>query len=168
MTPDVVAALAAGVRRAADAQGTVAPGSGPLAAAPDTAYRRWVRAGASRVTNAAARGMRAEDPAELRRRLPSPVTGRPEFSMHGRLAGRVEGHILLWRDRSDPDTANHAADIALVAAAPGEVPAPSPPYRTARFGAWLAVVHDLGPGPRTVAGLDALAAEAARMAGDAR
>jgi hypothetical protein len=96
---------------------------------------------------AAARGMRVEDPEELRRRLPSSLTGRPEFSMYGLLAGRVEGRILLWRDRSDPETANHAADIALVPAPPGEVPAPSPPYRTARFGDWLPWSTTSAPGP---------------------
>ena len=54
--------------------------------------------------------------------------------------------------------------LALVPAPAGDPGAPTPPYRLERAGGWLVVVHDLGTGARTLAGADAVRADAVRLA----
>jgi hypothetical protein len=113
--------------------------------------------------HARSRGLRIEDAEELRRRLLLPFPGRPERSQHGDLGG-VDGRIVWWRDRSDPDTGDRAMMLAPVPAPAGDPAAPTSPHRLERAGDWLVVVHDLGTGARTVAGADALRADAVRLA----
>ena len=77
----------------------------------------------------------------------------------------MDGRIVWWRDRSDPDTGDRAMMLALVPAPAGDTATPTPPHGLERAGGWLVVVHDLGTGARTLAGADALRADAVRLAG---
>ena len=94
---------------------------------------------------------------------PQPLAGHPERSAYGALAGKVEGRIVTWRDPTDPETFDRALDLALVAAVDGDRRAARDGFEAIRAGDWLVVVHELGSGARTMAGLDALSAEAARL-----
>ncbi len=111
-----------------------------------------------------ARGLRIEDAEQVRRRIPLPLPGRPERSLYGPLGDGVDGRIVLWRDRTDPESGDRALNLALVPAPGDGAPEARAPYAILTAGRWLVVAHDLGTGARTAADLDALAAEAARLA----
>ena len=113
---------------------------------------------------ARARGLRIEDAEQVRRRIPIPLPGRPERSMYGRLGEGVDGRLVLWRDRTHPESGNRAMNLALVPAPSASPPAAREPYEVAQAGGWLIVAHDLGTGGRTAAALDALSVEADRLA----
>jgi hypothetical protein len=113
---------------------------------------------------AKARGLRIEDAEQVRGRIAIPLPGRPERSMYGRLAGAVDGRLVTWRNRADPEVPNCAMNLALVPAPQGELPEVRAPYQAMRADGWLVIAESLGARARTAAGLDALAAEAARVA----
>lgn len=106
------------------------------------------------------RGLTVEDPDELRRRFTSPVGGRPLRALQGDLGGGVPGHLAIWRDWVRE---THWL-IAIVAAPPGPEPAAVPPYQASRSGGLLVLGRQVTDAERTAAELDALAAEARRLA----
>jgi hypothetical protein len=114
---------------------------------------------------ARARGLTIEDPDALRHRLTSPVAGRPLRAMHGDLGGGVTGHLALWRDW----VRDAHWIVAVVAAPSGPAPEAAAPYQASRSGSLLVVGRQVTDAQRTAAELDALAAEARRLAsrGDA-
>jgi hypothetical protein len=104
--------------------------------------------------------MYLEDPDEFRRRFPMPLPGSPQRVMRGELADGVEGRVVLWRDRNLPERG--FVNMAIVAAAPA---AAQPPYTAAPADdGWLVITEQVERSGRTVARLDAVAAEAARLA----
>lgn len=107
---------------------------------------------------ARSRGMYLEDPDEFRRRFPMPVPGSPQRVMRGELPGGAEGRVVLWRDRNVGKFVN----MAIVAAPPAGAQAPY--TATPADGGWLVVTEQVERSGRTVARLDAVAAEAARLA----
>jgi hypothetical protein len=107
-----------------------------------------------------ARGLTLEDPAALRHQLAAPLAGRPLRVMGGDLGDGVRGHVALWRD--------HKRDAHwLVAAvpAPGGPVEATPPYQATLAGATLVVGRQVDESGRSTAELDALLAEARRLAG---
>ena len=113
---------------------------------------------------ATARGLTAEDPDELRRRIALPFSGFPEYCLYGRLAGTVEGRIVLWTDHLD-ERAGGFVNVAIVPAPPaGQRPTAAAPFDVAAAEGWLLVSERVDASGRSAARLDALAAEAARLA----
>ncbi len=109
---------------------------------------------------ARSRGLYVEDQDEFRRRFPMPVVGSPQRVMRGQLPGGVDGRVVLWRDRNVPERG--FVNMAIVAAPPA---AASAPYTaTPAPGGWLVVTEQVDRAGRTVARLDAVAAEASRLA----
>jgi hypothetical protein len=107
---------------------------------------------------ARSRGMYLEDPDEFRRRFPMPLPGSPQRVMRGQLPGGAEGRVVLWRDRN----VNKFVNMAIVAAPPA---AAQPPYTaTPTDHGWLVITEHVDRPGRTVARLDAVAAEASRLA----
>jgi hypothetical protein len=104
--------------------------------------------------------MYLEDPDEFRRRFPMPVTGSPQRVMRGEIAPGVEGRVVLWRDRNLKEKA--FVNMAIVAAPPSQA---QPPYTaTPTSDGWLVVTENVDRSGRSLARLDAIAAEAARLA----
>ena len=121
--------------------------------------KAWGRAAFTR-EYARSRGMRLEDPDEFRRRFRMPFTGSPDAVMRGRLPGAAEGRIVLGNDRNVPDRA--FVNIAIVEAPPQQAQAP---FTAAPAGhGWLVVAEWVGQSGRSVDRIDAVAAEAGRLA----
>jgi len=113
---------------------------------------------------ARSRGMTMEDQDEFRRRFPIPVAGSPQRVMRGELPGGVAGRVVLWRDRNVPERG--FVNMAIVHAPPS---AAAPPYTaTPAADGWLVVTEHVERAGRSVARLDAVAAEAARLAKPAK
>ena len=109
---------------------------------------------------ARSRGMTMEDHDEFRRRFPMPVTGSPQRVMRGELADGVDGRVVLWRDRNVHERG--FVNMAIVHAPPSPA---APPYTaTPAADGWLVVTEPVDRTGRSVARLDAVAAEAARLA----
>ena len=109
---------------------------------------------------ARSRGLYLEDPDEFRRRFPMPLTGSPQRVMRGQLADGVDGRVVLWRDRNVPERG--FVNMAIVAAPPSTA---QPPYTaTPAADGWLVISEQVDRSGRTVARLDGVAAEAARLA----
>ncbi len=125
--------------------------------------RAWGRAAFTR-EYARSRGLRLEDPDEFRRRFRLPFSACPEAVMRGRLPGEVEGRIVLACDRNQPG--REFVNLAIVEAPPQQA---QPPFvAAAAEHGWL-VVAEWGPqSGRSVARLDAVAAEAGRLAANAQ
>ncbi|MDX8152416.1 hypothetical protein SK069_12480 [Patulibacter brassicae] len=116
--------------------------------------------------HARTRALRPEDPEALRRVLDAPVPGRLLQAWQGDLAGGAPGHLGLWIDGSvHPAPPRHWL-VAVVAGPPRSGAAPR----------GCDLVHPAGPGliglwrpvdaaGRSSAALDALAADAAGLAG---
>lgn len=111
---------------------------------------------------ARARGLTPEDPDALRHTLASPLAGKPLRAMHGDLGGGVRGHVALWRD-----WANDAHWIVAVVPAPAGPVEAAPPYAATVTGASLVVGRQVTQDERSAAQLDALIAEARRLAAPA-
>lgn len=111
---------------------------------------------------AAARGMTREDPDAVRRRVVSPLRGRALAVMHGRLAGCVDGHLLLWLEPGAGTPARHWLLAAV--AAPEHVPALPAPFHAQVSGDLLFVGVPLDERDRSLAALDRLAAVAGSLA----
>jgi hypothetical protein len=113
---------------------------------------------------AGARGLTAEDPDELRRRIAVPFSGFPEHCLYGRLGGAVEGRLVLWTDHLDAPERGFV-NLAIVPAPPTDQwPTPTAPFESWAADGWLVVSDRVDASGRSAARLDALAAEAARLA----
>lgn len=113
---------------------------------------------------AGARGLTPEDPDELRRRIAIPFSGFPDHCLYGRLAGAVEGRLVLWTDHMDTPERGFV-NVAIVRVPPtGQWPSPTAPFEASAGDGWLVVSERVNASGRSAARLDALAAEAARLA----
>jgi hypothetical protein len=111
-----------------------------------------------------ARALNLEDPEELRRRLAFPFPGTAERCLYGRVGGGPEGRLVLWRDGTELG-AHRFLNLAIMpAAAGGRPPAPAAPFSVVEVDGWSIVAERVALAGRSVASLDALAAEAARVA----
>lgn len=109
---------------------------------------------------ARSRGLTLEDQDEFRRRFATPVPGSPQRVMRGELPGGVEGRVVLWRDRNVP--ARGFVNMAIVQAPPSTAAAPY--TATPASDGWLVVTEHVDRAGRSVARLDGVALEAARLA----
>jgi hypothetical protein len=110
---------------------------------------------------AAARAMVAEDREELRLRLALPFPAAPERSMFGPLPGGVSGRVVLLVDHAELSD-DRFINLAIVRA-PDDDAEPAPPFAAHRADGLLFVYQRVTAAGRSAAGLDALAAEAARL-----
>lgn len=110
------------------------------------------------------RGYEVEDPDELRRRVAFPFPGLPQACLRGYRGGSVPGHIVLWRDGTDVSE-RCFLNLALVQPPPGGAASASAaaPFAVSTADDWLVVSERVDQAGRSVAHLDALAAEAARL-----
>ena len=113
---------------------------------------------------AAARSLTPEDPDELRRRIAVPVSGFPDHCLYGRLAGAVEGRVVLWTDHLDVPERGFVNLAIVPVPATGQWPPPAAPFEAAVGDGWLVVSERVDASGRSAARLDALTAEAARLA----
>jgi hypothetical protein len=113
---------------------------------------------------ARARGLRVTDREEFRRRMTMPVPGHARRSLQGALPGGLDGHLVLWEDPTVPN-GRRLLDLAIVPAAGEGAPQPGPGFEAWRSGPWLIVGREPGDEGNSVAGLEAAALEATRLAG---
>jgi hypothetical protein len=113
---------------------------------------------------AGARGLTPEDPDELRRRIAVPFSGFPDHCLYGRLAGAVEGRLVLWTDHLDTPERGFVNLAIVRAPTSGQWPPPSAPFETSAGHGWLVVWERVDAAGRSASRLDGLAAEAARLA----
>jgi hypothetical protein len=111
---------------------------------------------------AAARGLTLEDPDKLRRGFASPLRGRAVAALHGRLAGRADGHLVIWFEPGAGTPGRYW--LLAITRAPGRVIAPPAPYQAEIRGDLLVTAVQVGEDERSAAALDALAAVAADAA----
>jgi hypothetical protein len=112
---------------------------------------------------AASRGFYLEDPQELCRRFTMPLFGSPQRAMRGELAPGVPGRIVLWRDRNDPTPLPYV-NVALVPGTLAPGAAPERLFGAVQAGPWIVVYEKSSRQVRSIQRLDALAAEAVRLA----
>ncbi len=112
------------------------------------------------------RGLRTEDPDELRRRLGSPVPGRAQKAWHGDLGDGVLGHLAIWIDPTPAPAPPRHWLLAVVDAPAGRKPRVDAPYVLLPAPEGLCVVGEpVGEDERSVGRLDRLRAVARGVAG---
>jgi hypothetical protein len=112
-----------------------------------------------------ARRYEPEDPDELRRRVTFPFPGLPQACLRGYLGGSVPGRIVLWRDGTDVGE-RCFLNLALVQPPAGAAASATAqaPFAVSSADGWLVVSERVDQAGRSLVRLDALAAEAARIA----
>ncbi len=110
------------------------------------------------------RGLRTEDPDELRRRLGSPVPGRAQKAWHGDLGDGVLGHLAIWLDPTSAPAPPRHWLLAVVTAPADRAPQVATPHVLLPAPEGLCVVGvEVAEGDRSLDRLDRLR-DAARAA----
>jgi hypothetical protein len=111
---------------------------------------------------AGSRGLTAEDPDALRRRLDAPIRGRAVLAAHGPVAPGADGHVAFWREPVPGAPDRHWA-MAIVAAPANVPPAPAGMRVDVRAGL-LIVREEVEEAGRSAEALDRVAAAAGALA----
>jgi hypothetical protein len=110
---------------------------------------------------AGARALAVEDADKLRRAFPSPIRGRSLAALHGRIHGRVDGHLVIWFEPGAGVPGRYW--LLAITAAPAQLAAPPAPYQAEIRGDLLVTAIHVAADDRSIVALDALAAVAAEL-----